>query len=76
MFIQNNMFIKKSRVHVKFFFQVQIRSTHKNKFAMKCIDVVDSDGNKFGVSGGVFKKWKKYTSGWYSMDRNYWPKCA
>ena len=43
---------------------------------MKCIEVVDSVGKEWRISGGIFKRWKKYDSGWHHLDRNYWKKCA
>ena len=64
------------KCHRKYIFQARIRSNSSNEFEMKCIEVVDSDGQKWNEAGSQFQQRQEINSGWYELRKNYYPTCA
>ena len=42
---------------------------------MKCVEVIDSAGQKWNQAGDQFQRRHEHNSGWHELMKNYYPTC-
>ena len=52
------------------------RQLDSNEFEMKCVEVIDSDGQKWNEAGSQFQRRQEYITDWYELMKNYYPTCT